>query len=102
MKTIDKMIEVMEAFRDRIQIESKHRYAIIGEEYPDWSDEKYPSWDWFSYDYRIKDRKEESDDMSRCSTCRHYNEILGAYDTLGNNYYCRSCYKGSRWLEGDN
>ena len=52
-KTIKEMIEVMEAYTNGAIIEYK------SPEYTSWESVTYPSWDWCSYDYRIKEPKQK-------------------------------------------
>ena len=53
MKTIDEMIEVMTAYKNGAEIESKP-YVL---EY--WSNNYSPQWDWVDCEYRIKEQKKK-------------------------------------------
>ena len=49
-KTIKEMIEVMEWFEGGGDVE-----YVVKEEYDDWKLVKNPIWDWYEFDYRIKE-----------------------------------------------
>ena len=52
-KTIKEMIEVMEAYTNGAIIEYSNPA------YNTWEAVTYPSWDWCSYDYRVKESKQK-------------------------------------------
>ena len=54
--TLREKIEVMEAFERGEEIE--YRYKIEDQDIWGYTDPTQPSWDWDSYDYRIKTKPE--------------------------------------------
>jgi hypothetical protein len=74
-------IEIMQAFVDGKEIESKGRHDN------EWSPNLTPQWDWIHYDYRIKCVEEKS-----CYDCDNYKNntcVVGSYGYICHNY--------SRW-----
>ena len=53
VKTVKEMIEVMEAYENGAIIEYSNPH------YNYWESVTYPSWDWCSYDYRVKELKQK-------------------------------------------
>ena len=54
---LEDMIEVMQAFKDGKKIESKIVFGTV------WYEENSPTWNWDKYDYRIKSKEKESEEM---------------------------------------
>jgi hypothetical protein len=52
-KTIKEMIEVMKWFEEEGEVEYKEKG------YDDWDIVKNPIWDWYTFDYRIKESKQK-------------------------------------------
>jgi hypothetical protein len=52
-KTIKEMIEVMKWFEGEGEVEYKEKG------YDDWDIVKNPIWDWYTFDYRIKESKQK-------------------------------------------
>lgn len=46
---IDEMSEVMQAYKDGAEIESRRRGCGV-----EWFPTPFPQWDWASFDYRVK------------------------------------------------
>lgn len=52
MNYIDRMVTVMQAFKEGKAIQRRHRNRSAIEE--NWRDAPEPRWDWFEFDYRVK------------------------------------------------
>ena len=52
-KTVKEMIEVMEHYENGGEVE----YAETG--FDDWRVASYPLWNWYDYEYRIKEQKQK-------------------------------------------
>lgn len=81
MKTIDEMIEVMKAYKDRKEIEVKD-----GDD-NSWFDVQFPSWDWLHKDYRIKPEKPQKKIISYGSA----DEFLAAQKEHGPYLMPKGC-----------